>query len=101
MLTRHVFLNVAGEVVASHLDAVVGHDATQRDHGNLGGAAAYVDNHVALGCKHVEAYAQGCCHGLIYHVHVAAAGMLARVAHGTYLHLGRARGYAHHHAQRG
>ncbi len=97
----HVADYIFGEVVAGDLDGFVGDDTAQRDNGDLGGAAAYVDYHVAGGGLHIQTDAEGGRHGFIDHVDIAAAGMFAGVAHGAYLHFGRSRGYAHDHAQRG
>ena len=97
----HVVLDVGGELVACYADALVGDDAAQGDDGNLGGAAAYVDNHVAFGCLDVEAYAECGRHGLVNHVDVASAGVLGAVAHGAELDFGGAGGDAYDHAQRG
>ena len=72
----HVVLDVLGEVVAGDGYALVGADAAQRDYGNLGGAAAYVHNHVAFGGKNVDSYTQSGSHRLVYHIDVAAAGVL-------------------------
>ena len=100
VLAAHIFLNVGGEVVAGHLDGVVRHDAAERNHGNLRRAAADVNHHVALRRIHVEADTDGSRHGFVKEEHVAAAGMLGRVAHGTQLYFGRAGGHADNHAQR-
>ena len=101
VLAAHILLDVGRKVVAGHFDGVVRNDASQRDDGDLGRAAAYVDDHVAFGRVHVDADADGGCHRFEEQVNVASAGMFCRVAHGTQLHFGRARRHADDHAQRG
>ena len=88
MLAAHVLLDVGSEVVAGNLDGVIGHDATQRDNGYLGGAATYVDNHVAFGSLNVDAYAECSSHRLEDKIDVATVGVFGRVAHGTQVDLG-------------
>lgn len=44
MDTAHVFHNVVCEVVACNLNALVGHDASKRDYGNLGSTTTYVQS---------------------------------------------------------
>lgn len=96
----HVLLDVLGKHVACHTDALVGDDAAKRDYRNLSCTAAYVDNHIAFRCLDVETDTEGCCHRLVNHINVAAAGMLARVADCTDFNLGAARRDTHHDAQR-
>ena len=101
VLARHVLLDVGRQVVAGRADGVVGHDTAQRDNGNLGAAAADIDNHVPLRGLYVDAHADGGCHRFENQVNITAVGMLGRVAHGTQLHFRRATGHADDHAQRG
>ena len=95
-----MLLNVGGKGISGHADAFVAHDAAEGDNSDFGAAAAYVDNHVALRGFNIEADAKSSCHRLINHIYIAAAGVLAGVAHGTNLHLGAARRNADHHAKR-
>ena len=86
--TAHVLHDVVGEVVAGHLDTLVGHDAAKRDHSNLSGTTAYVNDHVALRREHVDTDTESGGHGFVDHVDVTASGMLGRVTHGADLNLG-------------
>ena len=101
MLLAEVVLDVGGEHVAGRAYAVLDHEAAEGDHCDLGGAAAYVHDHVALGSLHVEAYSQGGRHGLEDEVDVAAAGVLGGVAHGPDLHFRGSGRDAHHHLEVG
>ena len=101
MDAAHVVHDVVGKVVAGHLYTFVRDDASERNHGNLRSTSAYIHNHIALRREHVDTDTEGGSHRLINHVDVASAGMFARVAHGADLDLGRARGDADHHAERG
>ena len=100
MLTAHILLNVCREVVASHADGVVAHNATQRDDSNLRASATNIDDHVALRSLYVNTNAQCGSHGFEYQIDVASVGMLCRVANRAELHLGAARRHTNHHAQR-
>lgn len=97
----HVVEDVLGEVVAGNLDALVGDDASEGYYGDFGGAAAYVDNHVAFGGLDVKADAEGGGHGLVNHVDVASVGMFGGVADGTDFHFGGAGGDAYDHPEGG
>ena len=101
VLAAHVLLDVGGKVVAGHFDGVVGHDAAQRDDGDFGRTAAYVDDHVALRLRHVDAHADSGGHRFEEQEHVASAGVFSRVAYGAQFHFRAAARYAHHHAERG
>ena len=101
VLSAHVFLNIGGEIVASHLDGVVGNDTAEGNNGDFRCATAYVNNHVALRCRHVDTYTNGSGHRLKEEVYIAAPSMLCGVAHGTQFHFCATAGHAHDHAERG
>ena len=90
VLTRHILLDVCVQIIASHLDAGIGNDTTQRDDGNLGRTATDVDNHVALGRLDVDTDTDSSCHRLENQIDITAVGMLGRVTDGTQLHFRRA-----------
>ena len=100
VLTAHVLLNVGCKVVACHADRVVRNNSAKRYYGNLGRAAAYINNHVALWSLNVETDTDGCRHWLEYQINVASAGMFGRIAHGTKFNLGRTRRHADNHSER-
>ena len=78
-------------VVAGGADgAGVDHPA-QRDHGDVGGAAADVDDHAAGGLGDRQAGADGRGHRLLHQVHLAGLGAIGAVDHGAALDLGDAR----------
>ena len=101
VLLAHVFLDVGGEVVARDADGFVVDDATQGDDGDFGGAATDVDDHVARRLQYVDADADGGGHRLMDQAHFLGAGLLSRVLHGAFLHLGDARRDADDHLQAG
>ena len=76
VLAAHVFLNIRREVVAGHTDGVVADDTAQGNHGNLGAAAADVNDHVTFRCLHVEPHAEGCSHRFEDEIDVASVRML-------------------------
>ena len=75
------------------------HDAAQRDHGHLGGAAADVDDHAADRFGDRQAGADGRGHRLFDQVGLARAGVEGGVVHGALLHFGDAAGDADDHAR--
>ena len=88
------------ELVAGDPHRLRGDDAAERDHGDLGGAAADVDDHVArrLVDRQVGADRRG--HRLLDDVHrLAGAGVLGGVLHGALLDAGDARRHADDHAR--
>ena len=97
VLAAHIVLDVGCEIVAGHLDGVIGHDATERDDGR---SATYVNHHVAFWGVHVDADTDGGSHWLIKQEDVAAASMLSGVAHSTQFHFGGAGGHTDDHAER-
>ena len=94
-------LDILRKVVACNLNRTVAYDTTKRNHGDFGGTAAYVDNHVALGRLNVETDTESSCHRFEKHIDIAAAGVFARVAHCTDFNLGGTGRDADHHAERG
>src|SRR5699024_10205014 len=82
------------ELVAGDLDGGGLHHAAQRDDGNVGGAAADVHHHVAVGLGDVDARADGGGHRLLDQVGPAGTRLDAGVHHGALLYLGDAGGHA-------
>ena len=70
----------------------------QGDDGDVGGAAADIHDHMAVGLGDVDARTDGGGQGLLDEVHPAGAGLDARVDDGPLLHLGDAGGHADDHA---
>ena len=97
VLLADVALDVVGKDVAGRIDRLGADDAAQRDAGDLRRTAADVDDHVAFGRLDVEARTQRRGHRFVDHVDFAASGVLGRIAHGTYLDVGRSRRDADHH----
>jgi hypothetical protein len=85
------------ELVAADADRRVRDDTRKRDHRDLGGSAADVDDHVAGRCLDREAHTDGRSHGLVDHVDTLRAGGHRGGAHGAALELGDARGNADDH----
>ena len=83
-----------GEGVTGHLDGGGLHDAGQGDDSDVGGAAADVDHHVAVGLGDVNAGADGGSQRLLDQVHPAGTGLNAGVDDGTLFDLGDAGGHA-------
>src|SRR5699024_4878244 len=90
----HILDHGLVELVSGHLDGGGLHHAGEGDDGDVGGAAADIHHHVAVGLGDVDARADGGGHRLLNEVHPAAAGLDARVHHGPLLHLGDAGGDA-------
>src|SRR5262245_37811464 len=79
------------ELVAGDAHGAGGDDAAEGEDGDLGGAAADVDDHVAEGGEHGEPGADAGGHGLLDHEHLAGARALGRVDDGALLDAGDAR----------
>ena len=97
VLPAYVLDNGLVELVARDLDGGGFHDAAQGDDGDIGGAAADVHDHVAVGFGDVDARADGGGQGLLNEKDPPGAGLNARVHHGALLHLGDAGGHADDH----
>ena len=101
MLTAHILLNISIQVVTSHLDTRVGHNTTERDHGNLSRTTTDIHNHITLRSLHIDTNTDSGSHRLKNQIDVTTIGMFGRVAHSTQLHFRRTRGNTDHHTQRG
>ena len=86
------------EVVAGRADAHAGDDAAEADHGDLGGAAADVDDHVAGRLVDGQPGADRGRHRLLDDVDLAGAGLVAGLLDRALLHRGDAAGHADDHA---
>jgi hypothetical protein len=89
------------ELVAADADRALVDHAAQRDHADLGGAAADVDDHRAGGLGHRQAGADRGGHRFLDQVHLGGAGAQGGVADGAALHLGGAAGHADDDARAG
>src|SRR5436309_10070450 len=74
-------------LVAADADRLGEHDARERDHGDLGGAAADVDHHVARRLGDGKPRADRGRHRLLDEVDLARAGGFGGLAHGSLLDL--------------
>ncbi len=92
--TEVAVISLGGIVTSRSLRC--GGDARERDHGDVGRAAADVDDHVARGRRHVETGADRGRHRLLDQVDLAGARRERRLAHGALLDAGDARGHADH-----
>ena len=86
------------EVVAGGADRQAGDDAAQGDHGDLGGAAADVDDHVAGGLVDGQPGADRGGHRLLDDVDPAGAGLVAGLLDRALLDGGDPAGHADDHA---
>src|SRR5262249_1781062 len=68
-------------LVAGHAHGTRIHDAAERDHGDVGGAAADVHHHVTAGLSNRQAGADRGDHGLLHQVNFARLGAVGRVHH--------------------
>jgi hypothetical protein len=84
-------------VEAGHADGLGGDDAAERDAGDLGGAAADVDDQVAGGLVHRQAGPDGGGHRLLDQPGRPGPGLDGRLLDGPALHLGDSRGDADQH----
>ncbi len=75
-------------LVAGHADGAGVDDAGERDDGDVGGAAADVDDHVAAGLGDGEAGADGGDHRLLDEMDLGGFGAVGRVHDGALFHLG-------------
>src|SRR3954449_7304055 len=79
VLLLHVLDDRAVELVTPDADALAGDDAAERDHGDLGRAAADVDDHVAGRLVHGQPGADRGGHRLLDDVDLARTGLVAGV----------------------
>jgi hypothetical protein len=94
VLALHVVDDRVVERVARHAHRLAVDDAGERDHGDVGGAAADVDDHVAgcLGDREARSDRRG--HGFFNQVHFTRLGAVGAVLDGAALHLGDLRRHA-------
>ena len=85
------------EHITGHAYAAGGHDAAQRDDGDLRRAAADIHDHTAGGLADGQACTDGSSHGLLNHRHLTGTGLQGSFAHSAALHLGNAGGDADDH----
>src|SRR5690606_36186906 len=87
------------ELVAADAHRLAGDHAAERDHGDLGGATADVDDHVPGRLVHRQSGTDGGGHRLLDDPgRLAGPGELRSVLHGALLDAGDARGHADDHA---
>ena len=87
VLAADIFHHGFVKLVAGDLDGGALHHTAQGDHSDVGGAAADVHDHIAVGLGDVHARPNGRGHRLLDEVHPAGARLLARVDDGAFLHL--------------
>jgi hypothetical protein len=75
MYLLHVVHDILCQVIAGYIDTFVADDAAERDHGDLGCAATYVDNHVTFGGLYVKPDAESGSHRLVDHIDIASVGL--------------------------
>src|SRR6202012_1975600 len=75
-------------LIAGHANGAGIDDAGKGDDGDVGGAAAYVDDHVAAGFGDGKARADGGHHGLFDEINLAGLGAIGGVFDGALFHLG-------------
>ena len=84
-------------LIAAHAAALRLHDAGQRNHRHLRGAAADIHDHVSVGLRNRKSRSDCRRHRLLDQKHLTRAGMLGTVLHGAGLHLGDPGGNRHEH----
>ncbi len=99
MLAAHVLFDVLRELITRYADVLVAYDTAQRDHRDLRGPPADIDDHVAHGLFHIDPDADRRGHGFVDQVDLLRARVLRTVPHGALLHFGDAARNADHHTQ--
>jgi hypothetical protein len=74
-------------LVAGHADGLAVDDARKRNHGDVGGAAADVDDHVARSFLDGHAGADGGGHGFLHEVDLTGLGAIRAVLDGAFFDL--------------
>ena len=100
VLLAHIGLNVGRKDIAGNIDALRADQTAQRNAGDFGGSAANIYHHVSLRRLDIEPGTEGRRHRFVNQKYLTAAGPVGRVAHRTYLDIGRTGRYADHHLQR-
>src|SRR5690606_7866877 len=91
--------DVVGEHIPGDLYGFVTDDAPQGDHGDLGGPAPYVDDHVPLGLHDVQADAYGGGHGFMDQIDFLAVDPFRGFPYRPHFHFGDPRRDADDHSQ--
>ncbi len=89
----HVIDDALVEFIAGDADAAAKNDAAERDDGDLGGAAADVDDHVAGRFLHGQADADRRGHRFLHEIDVARAGVDGRILDRALFDFGDAGGH--------
>ena len=97
VLVAHMLEDLLIVVVAGHPHAGGLDLAAQAQHGDVGGAAADVDDHAAVRLGDVDAGAEGGGDGLVDEVHLTGTGGHHGLHHGVALNAGDGGGHAHGH----
>ena len=97
MLAPYVLDHGLVKLVARNLDRDRFHNSGQRDHRNVGGTAADVHHHMAVGLGDVNARADRGGQGLFDQIHPAGACLDAGVNDGTLFYLSDSRRNANDH----
>src|ERR1700730_12436619 len=101
VVAAHVVHDRLVHAITADARGVGVHHAIQRQHGNLGGAAANIEHHRAARFVHRQSRAHRRGHRLTHDRHVARARAFGRLADGAPLHLRRTERHTHPHARRG
>ena len=88
VLAAHIFDDGIVKLIAGHLDGSAFHHAAQRNDRHIGGTAADVHNHIAVGLGNLNAGADGRSHRLLDEIDLPGTGLGAGVDDGTLFHLG-------------
>ena len=97
VLVAHVLQNFFIVVVACHAHTGGLDLAAEGQHGDIGGAAADIDDHAAVGLGDVDAGAEGGGNGLVDQVDLAGTGGHHGLHHGVALDAGDGGGHADSH----
>src|SRR5690606_4579684 len=100
VLGPHIIDDVVGEDIPGDFHGFVTDDPSQGDHGDLGGPAPYVHDHVPLGLHDIQADADGGGHGFVDQINLLAVDPFGGFPYRPHFHFGDPRGDADYHAKR-
>ncbi len=101
MVATQGFHDISRKFIARNTDGLVTNDTRQGNHGNTGGSAADINDHITDRFFHINADTQGRSHGFMYQVNFFGARLFGTVAYSPFFHFRDTGRNADHHTPAG